>query len=124
MSMETAALGAGRGRLIRQFLTESVVLSSVGGILGVGIGYAMMIVLKRAFIDAPLNPAMVTFLVAAEAVVGLDWRVLTFTVALSLVCGVGVGLVPAMGAIRTNVSGFGQRASASVAHRHRACATP
>ena len=67
-----AALGAGRGRLIRQFLTENVLLSTIGGGLGLLIGYAMM---------AGLRVALPPFMLPSDVGVTMDGRVLAFTLA-------------------------------------------
>lgn len=78
------ALGAGRGRLIRQCLTESVALALCGGILGVGIA------------AAGTHPFLTFWpggLPRAEDV-HLNWQVLLFTVAASLLCGLLFGLAP------------------------------
>src|SRR4029453_14501213 len=79
-----ASLGAGRWRLIRQFLTENVVLSLMGGVLGVGVGYGTMIWLKSL---VPPNT------LPREVTVSLDTRVLLFTFAVSLFVGLMFGLV-------------------------------
>lgn len=80
------ALGAGRGRLARQCLTESAVLALGGGILGIGIA------------SLGIRP-FVTFwpggLPRAQEV-HLDWRVLLFALAVSLMSGVLFGLAPAL----------------------------
>ena len=90
-----ASLGAGRWRLIRQFLTENIVLSLMGGILGVGMGYGTMIWLKSL---VPPNT------LPQEAVVTLDARVLLFTFGVSVLVGVLFGLVPALQATKTDLA--------------------
>jgi putative ABC transport system permease protein len=113
------ALGAGRVRLVRQFLSESVLLSLAGGLLGLIVGYVTTGTLRAALIGLPLNPSGPNF-IPAEAVIGLDPRVFIFTVALSIVCGVGFGLAPAMATVRTShpdAISIGGRATATVAHR-------
>ncbi len=89
-----SALGAGRQRLIRQFLTESVLLSLAGGVLGVGVGYATMAALKAA-----LPP----YSLPAEVNVTMDGRVLLFALAVSVLTGVLFGLAPALGATKTDL---------------------
>jgi putative ABC transport system permease protein len=81
-----AALGAGRARLVRQFLTESVLLSLVGGMLGLllAIWGTQVLVLK----GAKAIPFLTT--------VHLDYGVLGFTFAISLVTGVFFGIFPAL----------------------------
>jgi putative ABC transport system permease protein len=80
------ALGAGRGRLIRQMLWESTVLAIAGGVLGVGLA-AWMVRLLRDLIPA--------YALAGFEQVGLNWRVLAFTLAISLATGVFFGAFPA-----------------------------
>jgi predicted permease len=79
------ALGAGRGRLMRQCLTESVVLGLIGGVLGT----LLMFLTLRPFIS--LWPG----LPRAEGVQP-DWRVFAFAITVSLASGVFFGLVPAL----------------------------
>jgi predicted permease len=81
-----AALGAGRGRLIRQCLTESAVLGLSGGALGV---------LLAAVGIRPFVALWPGSLPRAEEV-QLDWRVLLFAIGVSLVSGVLFGLAPAL----------------------------
>jgi predicted permease len=80
------ALGAGRGRLIRQCLTESAVLGLCGGALGV---------VLAAIGTRPFLVFWPGILPRAEEV-QLDWRVLLFAVAASLACGLFFGLAPAL----------------------------
>ena len=80
-----AALGAGRGRIVRQLLTESVVLSLAGGALGLA---AAVVVLR-------VVPALVPGDVARLGEVGVDGVVLAFTLGVSVVVGLAFGAVPA-----------------------------
>ena len=88
-----AALGAGRGRLARQLLTESVMLSLAGGALGVGLA----IVATRALLN--LNPDALPSMFDG----GMDGRVLIFSLVLSLGTGLLFGLVPAWRAARADL---------------------
>jgi len=81
-----SALGAGRRRVIRQLLTESLVLSAIGGALGIGIG-AMILEIAPSMIPAGLLPGAVTL--------GFDARVVGFCAMAALVVGVFFGLAPA-----------------------------
>jgi len=96
------ALGASTGRLIRQFLTESVMLSVSGGVIGVAVGYLTTALLKATLSALPLNLAALPFLLPAEASIAIDWRVLLFTTVLSIGCGIAFGLAPAVGTIRAS----------------------
>jgi putative ABC transport system permease protein len=89
-----AALGASRQRLVRQFLTESVLLSVAGGALGIGIGYATMAALKAAIPPYTLPP---------EVNVAMDGRVLLFALGISVLTGILFGLAPALGATKTDL---------------------
>src|ERR1700733_15128283 len=93
-----AAMGAGRGRIIRQLLTESIVLSLVGGILGLILGYAGV----RALLA--VSPAGLPRIGEHGASVGVDWRVLAFTLGIALLTGILFGLFPAIGASRPNLN--------------------
>jgi putative ABC transport system permease protein len=87
------ALGARRARLLRQLLTESVLLGLTGGILGAGLAYA----LQRAL--PSLSPGNIPRIDE----VSVDWRVLGFACALSLATGLLFGLAPALQGSRVNV---------------------
>ncbi|HKG48225.1 MAG TPA: ABC transporter permease [Pyrinomonadaceae bacterium] len=86
------ALGARRWRLIRQFLTESVLLSTLGGLVGLAIAYGGLVLLK-AFIPENISQARE---------ISIDLKVLGFTFLVSVVTGVVFGLAPAVQAARFN----------------------
>jgi predicted permease len=90
-----SALGAGATRLVRQFLTESLVLATVGGALGVALA-AWLLDLFRS-----LGPADLPRLDE----VGLDGRVLAVSALVTLGAGMLFGLAPAVGATRSNLQG-------------------
>jgi len=81
-----SALGASRARLVRQALTESIVLSIAGSVAG----STFAVLLLRVFIA--IAPEGIPFLSKAQ----IDTRIMLFTLLLSLVCGVIFGLVPAL----------------------------
>jgi len=85
-----AALGAGRGRLIRQLLTESVLLAAAGGAVGLAVA---------AWGTQAALALLPTALPRAREV-GIDPRVLAFTAAVALLAGILFGLVPAIRASR------------------------
>jgi putative ABC transport system permease protein len=93
-----AALGAGRGRIMRQLLTESIVLSLVGGVLGLVLGVTGI----RALLS--INTANLPRVGANGALVAVDWRVAAFAVIVSLATGVLFGLIPAIQGSRTDLS--------------------
>ncbi|HYE86339.1 MAG TPA: ABC transporter permease [Vicinamibacterales bacterium] len=81
-----SALGAGRRRIIRQLLTESIVLSIIGGMLGVAVGAAILRV-APAMVPEGLLPPAVTL--------GFDARVVAFCACAALIVGVIFGIAPA-----------------------------
>ena len=93
-----AAVGAGRGRIIRQLLTESVLLSALGGILGLALGMVGI----RALLA--LNPGNIPRVGVDGSGVTVDWRVLAFTAVVSLATGLIFGLFPALRASRADLS--------------------
>lgn len=81
-----SALGASRGRILRQMLVESLILSSIAGAGGVAIAWAgarLLLTLKPSNIPVTLE-------------VPIDWRVVVFTVAVSVITGLVFGIVPAL----------------------------
>ncbi|MGH9709341.1 MAG: ABC transporter permease, partial [Candidatus Acidiferrales bacterium] len=88
------AIGAGRSRLARQLLTESVLLASLGGILGLGVASWSLSFIVAA--NAKNIPQLVG--------VSLDWRVLAFTLLVSVLTGLLFGLVPALAGIKTDLN--------------------
>jgi len=101
------SLGAGRGGLIRLYLAESLVLASVGGLLGIAVAAASLTALKN------LLPGETPRLASAH----LDLRVAGFGFGLSLLCGLAFGIAPALTASRRRAGEglrAGHRAGASV----------
>jgi predicted permease len=103
-----AALGAGRKRIIRQLLVESLVLSIVGGLSGCALAYAA-------------TPAMLSLIgdsVPRAANAGVDVRVLSFAVLLSFLAGLIFGIVPAITASKTElVTSLKQGGRTETSHR-------
>jgi putative ABC transport system permease protein len=93
-----AALGAGRGRIISQLLTESLILSFAGGVLGLVLGYWGV----RALLA--INPGDIPRIGEHAAAVSLDWRVLAFTLGVSVATGALFGILPAFSAARTDLN--------------------
>jgi putative ABC transport system permease protein len=90
-----AALGAGRARIVRQLLTESLVLALVGGAAGVGLAaWALKLLVSSGPPDLPRLTE-----------IGLDGTALAFAVGISLATGVLFGLAPALQTSRTNLAG-------------------
>ena len=89
------ALGANRARLVRMLLTESLLLSALGGLLGIGFGYGLL-----RWIQSLLPP----FYFPAEASIAMDGRVLTFLAVVTLLTSVGFGLTPALRASRRDAA--------------------
>jgi putative ABC transport system permease protein len=89
-----SALGAQRASVVRQLLTQSLLLSSSAGILGLALAFGATQVF--ASLDSTRLPNGMPITV--------DWRVLSFTIAISLLTGVIFGLVPALQLSRINVS--------------------
>jgi predicted permease len=106
-----SALGAGRRRIVQQLLTESVLLSIVGGTFGVVLGLAAM----RALLA--INTAGLPRLGDAGTLLGLDWRIVSFAVTLSVATGLVFGLMPALASARVDLNSViksaGSRASSS-----------
>jgi predicted permease len=89
-----SALGAGRATIARQFLMESLLLTSLGAALGLGVAWAAL--KGTNFYLAKMLPQSLP--------ASLDWRVLGFAVALTLLMGVLIGLIPVVHILRTNLT--------------------
>ena len=107
-----AAMGASRGRLVGQFLMESLLLAGAGGLLGVWIAYAFVAALKVWIPPLILPP---------EVEVHLDLRAFVFTAALVLVTGILFGIGPALNAVRgdlaVSLKEFGRHVTTAAAQR-------
>lgn len=88
------SIGAGRLRLVRQLLTESICLAFAGGAIGTGLAFWGV-----RFLTALLANGQEDFTLRAE----LNWHVLAATMALSVLCGAVFGLAPAMQSTRADV---------------------
>jgi predicted permease len=99
------ALGAGRWRVARQLLVESILLALVGGILGVVVGMLGM----RWFLS--IDAAALPRLAGAATVLALDWHVVAFALGVSIVTALVFGLVPSFVSTRPNLSAIMDSAS-------------
>ena len=109
-----SALGAGRGRMIRMLLTESVLLGLAGGIIGIGIAYIGLELLDASLPSADFIPYYI------------DWKIdraaLLYTVAISIVTGLVFGLAPALQISSNDLQSSlkeGTRGAGSGARRNR-----
>ncbi|MGB6745001.1 MAG: ABC transporter permease, partial [Terracidiphilus sp.] len=103
------ALGAGRSRIIRQLLTESLLIGLTGGAIGVGLAFVFLRLLPR------LDPGNIPRLNEAS----LDLRVLLFTVIVSVLTSMLAGILPALAVSRVNLANFlaaGQGRGATGSH--------
>ena len=110
------ALGAGRGRLLRQFLTESVIIALLGGALGVGIAMAGVPALVSA---APAD------LLPRSHDIRIDWTVLAVTAGVSILAGIVFGVAPALQstrrAVRASLAESGQASTVAGTASGTAC---
>jgi predicted permease len=103
------ALGAGRSRIIRQLLTEAILIGAAAGAIGAGLAFLFLRLLPR------LDPGNIPRLNEAS----LDLRVLLFTVGVSLLTSVLTGILPALAVSRINLTDFlAATGSRSVAGAH------
>jgi putative ABC transport system permease protein len=106
-----AALGSGRARLIRQLLTESILLGLVGGALAAGVAYWTVNGLKEIFFSHPNH-----FTLSGLDRAVIDGRVFAFTLSISLLTACLFGLAPALAGSRVDLTGAlkeGSRGSSS-----------
>ena len=108
-----AAIGAGRGRIVAQLLVESLLLSSMGGALGLGFAVlSLRAIRSMTFVDLPRTGE-----------IQMDSTVLAFAVGLSVLTGVLFGLLPSLAASRADLAdvlrGSGEAASAAGSRRMR-----
>jgi predicted permease len=105
-----AALGAGRRRLVTQFLIESLVLAGLGAIAGIALAIPFM-----RFLDTLVPETM------AAVRLTLDWRVLAFSAAIAIAAGLTFGLVPALGwsrlALQEGLRDGGRGSAGGSSHR-------
>ena len=92
------AMGAGRARIVRQLLTESVMLSLAGAVFGAAAGLVGI----RALLS--VNTARLPRVGEEGALVGMDWRVLVFTILVAVATGLLFGLIPALQTSRPDLS--------------------
>lgn len=109
-----ASLGAGRRRIVRQLLTESVLLSLAGGALGIVLGFIGI----RALLS--VNTAGLPRVGENGSIVGIDWPVILFTLIVSAGTGILFGLIPALQGSRSDLNASlkdgGERSGGGLRH--------
>ena len=103
------AIGAGRGRIVRQLVTESLLVAIAGGALGLAVGYAGMLLFRQIEIPTDL-PIQLAF--------RMDRRALLFSLAIAVASAVIFGMIPAIQASRTDLMGV-MKASDAIKPGHR-----
>src|SRR6188474_898855 len=98
-----SALGAARATIARQFLMESLLLTSLGTVLGLGVAWGLL----------RMTNDYLAKMLPQSLPASLDWRVLAFAVALTVVVGLLIGLIPVFHILRTNVAAVIQSSSRS-----------
>ncbi len=96
-----SALGAGRATIAKQFLMESLMLTSMGALLGIGVAWGAL----------KMTNYYLARMLPQSLPAALDWRVLGFAVLLALVVGVLIGLIPVAHILRTNLAAVIQSSS-------------
>jgi predicted permease len=104
------ALGAGRGRVLRQLLTESLLLAGIGGVCGLLLGYLGSNTIPKLMTNAWDH---------ANARVPMDWGVFGFAAAITLLTGLVFGLVPAWLASRAEVTSSLKESAQTVSRRRK-----
>ena len=105
-----SALGADRGRIVRQLLTESIVLGFVGAAAGLALAYGVLSISKLALpSDTP-----------GLAAIHIDPRIVGFAIALAAITGLAFGLVPAISASRADLASTLRSAGRRTASSHSA----
>lgn len=104
------ALGAGRSRILRQMMTESLLLSLMGGVAGLLLAFAVRNAIPRLLANAWAPPAF-----SAR----FSWPIFAFAAMVSIVTGIVFGLVPAWQSTRVQVSSSLKDSSQTIAHRRR-----
>jgi predicted permease len=104
------AIGAGRGRLVRQLITESLLIAAAGGAAGLAVGYAGMMLFRQIEVPSDL-PIALAF--------NMDRRALVFSLMVSVVSALIFGLVPAVQATRTDLTAVMKSGDSTAPGRRR-----
>ena len=104
------AIGAGRPRIVRQLITENVLIALLGGLLGLGVGYAGVVLFRQVQIPTDL-PIVASF--------DLDQRAVLVSLAVALLSALLFGLAPAIRTTRTDLTAVMKAADAAGFGRRR-----
>lgn len=107
------ALGAGRWRILRQMMTESLMLSTMGGVAGLALAYMVRGAIPKMMSDAWSEPAFSA---------GFDWRIFGFAAGVSILTSILFGFAPAWAATRVQVSSGLKESAQTTTHRRRGLA--